>query len=295
MTYTPSTCTSLLATIGEVSLGGYPCWDLWTLYILQQAKSLTQLFVGDGQSRPLGWRSDFGAPAPGQPAKGLRVSIYGFSCTNNQRTPVVFTFTENYLGRPAESEAQLVEVLNRMRKEVFPSGGTCPHLAIERAVRMIEITDPVQYPVTMALILTDGIFFDGTATPLATEGLFAYRTMTYAVAIAVSAQWGMTVEQKKTQIQQLTSFVGGRTEYMFNMNDIVNGKSVWQNLVAYSHAISNSVPSYFELNYHQSPPPIPRNTWCGYRRRTNCALDNFHFGMCRWTGLADAQYRCARV
>lgn len=295
MTYQPKLCKQILNSFprdddGDVNFNyasSNPCWDLWTMYMLKQAKDLSKMRVGADRTRELGWDNSF--PNTSVPAKGLRVNIIGFGCTNKQRTPLMYRYTDEMNGGPVTSLEVLQKLLLKLRKTVSPDGGSCPHLAIEQAVKTIESTDPKLFPLQSVILLTDGVFYDGTATPRATAGLHAYKALTYAVGISIAKsdnKFGMTKKDIATQTTQLSSFVNGDNSKFYNLQD------GWSALLNITEKIAASLPDYY-YGGTDGVMPIDRYTWCGYRRKINCVTDPNRNATCEWTGTTPtAQYAC---
>lgn len=257
-------------------------------YILAQVDEISQVQVSisgntteDVQTRDLGWASDF--PGSSGPAKGVRVNIIGFSCANQQRTPRVFQYTNDIAGGPVSSRDSLVRVLDQLRTTVLPDGGTCPGLAIEQAVRQIESTSEQDYPLQTVILMTDGNFFDDPFPEIAVTGLKAYKALRFAVGIAVADSqfsYGLTPDEIRQQRVQLDAFVGNGN--LFKPTD------GWSALPIIAKRIAQDLPTY----YYQGVP-IPRYTWCGWRRIASCQSDNWRNGMCTWPQTSNLEWGCA--
>lgn len=290
MTYVPELCNDVLATFPSDPnrpKSASPCWQLWTEYIQDQVDDFVKIKAGLNNNRAMGWADSYGAAST--PAKGLRVNIIGFACTNKQRTPKIFEYSLDFNGGVITNQADFNRVLDTMRTSVNPFGGTCPHLAVEQAIKYLETTSVSQYPLQSVILMTDGVTYDGAATPKATKGLFAYKALTFAVGISVAkgnTNFGMTKEEIATQRKQLSAFVRDDPKYFY---DLENG---WSGLLGITSTIADSLPEYF---FASGPPaPIPRYTWCGFRRQHNCATDSYRQGHCKWKGAASGEYQCAK-
>jgi hypothetical protein len=263
------------------------CWELFMRYVLEQADALVKVQAGENKNRDLGWYDDF--PVGSTPAKGLRVNLVGFACENNQRTPRMFPFSKDMAGGPITNREQLRSLLDELRQTILPDGGTCPGLAIEQAVRYVEATDAAVFPLQSAILVTDGVFYDMPFPEKAVTGLAAYKALRFAVGIAVAdAQYtyGLTKEEIATQRQQLHAFVGGNKDLFFNF-----GAEGWGVLSQVATGIAQRLPLY----YFQGTP-IPRYTWCGWRRLQSCSSDGYRMGKCTWPSKKNVkQWGCQKA
>jgi hypothetical protein len=261
------------------------CWELFMRYILAQADALVKVPAGELKNRELGWASDFPVSTP---MKGLRVNLIGFACQNEQKTPKMFPFSLDLNGGPINNRAKLVEVLETLRTTVQPDGGTCPGLAIEQAVKYIEATTAEAYPLQSVILVTDGVFYDMPFPQQAVKGLAAYKALRFAIGIAVANDqfsYGLTAEEIKVQRQQLSLFVGGNKDLFYDLDT-----QGWSILPSIAQQIAEDLPLY----YFQGSP-IPRYTWCGWRRIQSCASDNYRMGNCKWPKKNTKQWGCTRA
>ena len=254
-------------------------------YILEQADRLAEMPAGMGKTRRLGWAGDSSNIGFTSPARGLRVNLVGFACSNNQRTPLVLQWTP--LGNPVTSRTNLVSLLNNLRASVTPDGGTCPGLAIEQAVKHIETTKELRNPLHTVILVTDGVFYDMPFPERAVTGLEAYKALRFAIGIAISkknGQYGMRPEERAVQQQQLSMFVGSRKSLFKDL-----GGLGWSALESVAADIARDVARNFFLG-----KPIPRGTWCGWRRLFNCASDSYRNRNCEWRNRNDPEWGCSR-
>jgi len=253
-------------------------------YILAQVDEIALVKAGPALDRNLGWASEF--PKSVAPAKGIRVNIIGFSCANNQRTPKVFQYTAQLNGGPVTSRQSLMAVLETLRTTVVPEGGTCPGLAIEAAVRQIESTPERDYPLQTVILMTDGVFYDTPSPGKAIEGLAAYKALRFAVGIAVANSqysYGLRPEEIRVQREQLSLFVGDENQNLFKTSE------GWAALPGIAKRIAMDLPDF----YFQGVP-IPRYTWCGWRRKATCQSDKWRRGQCAWNNQKVSEWGCSK-
>jgi hypothetical protein len=256
-------------------------------YVIQQCDKLAELPAGVNKDRPLGWASQF--PGSAAPAKGLRVNIIGFACTNEQKTPLSFLYSQDLGKGPIGSREELVALVQKLRETVVPDGGTCPGLSIEQAIKNLEYTIQADYPLQTVILITDGRFYDMPYPEKAVEGLEAYKALRFAVGIAVNKKdgpYGLTQDEIALQKQQLLTFVGKDRPELFK--DL--GEEGWTVLDEVAITIAQDLPKYYSLG-----TPIPRWTWCGWRRYFACASIQFRKGHCRWPNKQDAQWGCKQT
>jgi len=140
------------------------CWGLFIGFVRSVAAEA--LALGS-----LGWQGDLT-----NPNKGLRVTILGFSCTNQQTVPVTFQIGVN-LNTQASFDAALQAAM-----ALVPTGGTCPGQTIDMVVNMIQ-NDPLAQsrPIRSSILITDGIFYDEPRPAKAAQGLTHFCVQTYAL------------------------------------------------------------------------------------------------------------------
>ena len=119
----------------------------------------------------MGWQSE-----SADPTKGLRVTVYGFSCADQQSVPKTIPIALN-INNQSDFEAALVNAL-----QYVPTGGTCPGQTIDIVVRDIQV-DPLTLtrPTKSAILLTDGIFYDTPRPDIAARGLQHFCVQTFAL------------------------------------------------------------------------------------------------------------------
>jgi len=93
-------------------------------------------------NKALGWQGD-----QSDPNKGLRVTIIGFRCADDQTKPISIL-----IGKDIGSQADLNATLTAA-KDITPDGGTCPHKAIDQAVYMVQTDDLLERPVKSAVMV----------------------------------------------------------------------------------------------------------------------------------------------
>lgn len=256
-----------------------PCWEVLMRYILQQADLLTEIPAGKKLDRKLGWADDF--PNTASPSAGLRINIIGFSCSWDQSKGLLFEYSRDFFpSGPISSRKQLVELLSHLVQTVRPTEGTCPALAIEKAVQYVEETSYEKTPFQSVILITDGLFYDGDLPARAAQGLTMYKVTKFAVGIALGL---VTQKQKQIQVAQLTEFVG------FNRNLFKNlGADGWALLPTVAKQISQDIA----LGMDGGEPALPRGWWCGYRSPGACASKNYRDGNCKWSGTDKQSFKC---
>ncbi|KAH9257760.1 hypothetical protein BASA81_004226 [Batrachochytrium salamandrivorans] len=297
MNWLNGTCQKVIDSIGQhlKTLGNETqikptqsmCWELFLRYVLTQSDAVAKIMAGTLQNRTLGWNSDFKGVS--YPMKGLRVNVIGFACENNQRTPKVYSFSDSIMGGPITNREDLVLLLEELRTSVMPAGGTCPGLAIEYLVKTVEAQSAAQYPLQTVVLLTDGVFYDGSAPEKATEGLEAYKVLRFAVGIAIASSehaYGLSVADIKTQQTQLSKFVGNQPSLFKDL-----GSAGYFALLDVAGNIASDLKDYYY--YNSKGAPIPRYTWCGFRRRNNCESNNWRQQACYWPKSSVSEYGCA--
>lgn len=264
------------------------CWNLWINFVRSVAIEITGLTAGINQNRVLGWYDDFPANRNASavpPKKGLRISLVGFSCANNQRTPRTFPFTYQFNNNQPmlTNLTQLDQVLAQMRL-LRPSGGTCPGLGIEEVVRYVEDNPVAEFPLQAVILLTDGVFYDRPSPARAVAGLAAYKAMRFSVGVAINDIKADAV--RKAQIQDMLNFAGDPARF-YDLNS-----EGWSVLEEVAKKIAQDLPKYVA----NGADPIPRYTWCGWRRLFACQGNGeaWRANKCKWKGkkTKSAQYQC---
>ena len=256
------------------------CWELFTRYVVAQAQAVAATVMPNA-AQPLGWADDY--PSDLTPARGLRVSVWGFACALGQRKPIVLKLVEQ-----ATHVAGLLAAMNEARVRESPDGGTCPGKAIEAAVRLIESTAHDRYPAQAAVYVTDGVVYDEPAPQRAVKGLHAYDVATFSVGVAVpkgTNTQGLTPAEIKEQRTQLLAFANNKPQNVFAFAE--EGFDLLTTTIA--QGIARQIPDAVLQD-----PPIPRYTWCGWRRKDACRLAGFRLGSCRWLPGRD-EYGCRGV
>ncbi|KAH9254462.1 hypothetical protein BASA81_007575 [Batrachochytrium salamandrivorans] len=293
MLWQNSFCANVVATLPAVFPPGTgqsssACWELFMRYILQQSDEVAAIAnAGKANNRILGWAGDFGLTQ----GKGLRVQVIGFACENNQKTPKMFDFSDAFNNYEAiTTRAKLIAMLNQIRVNVTPFGGTCPGLSIEQSVKYVERSPFALYPYQTVVLVTDGVFYDMPFPTKATLGLEAYKALRFSVGIAVAQagnNYGLTPKEIATQKTQLTAFASEPSTFL-NLGEL-GWKALLQDVSkSISSLISTKGPGLM-LN-----PPIARYTWCGWRRIANCKQDNWRTNKCKWPNTSVKQWACKK-
>jgi hypothetical protein len=240
------------------------CWQLFTEFATDLSKTVAALTVSTGKA--LGWA--------GKTNKGLRVNVWGFACANHQKKALTFKYATDI-----QNETALISEMERTRLEVTPDGGTCPGQVIESVVRHVE-DNLGKFPYQVAVLITDGVFYDQPFPARATKGLEAYGVRRYAVGIAVPSSegnYGLTPMEVKQQASQLTSFVGGKDHIgnFFSLNK--DGYGLLKTIVT---DIASALQKDSAFQYTS----IPAYDWCGWRKLEACALDDYRHEHCIWKG-----------
>lgn len=257
------------------------CWELWVRYMLTQADLIASIPYNSGV---LGWYDDH-VQVPGETQRGLRVHIIGFACRNNQRTPKVYLWSKEVAGEIITNRRQLVSLLEELRQTITPDGGTCPGLAIENSVLNVESTKFEEFPFHANILMTDGRFYDMPFPERAVKGLQAYKSLQFAVGIAVpmgAENHGLTPEEVEIQRKQLNTFVEPYPELLKNA-----GELGWALLDQIAMRIATDLPSYISTGV----VPKDRYTWCGWKSRKNCRSQYWRKHHCRWRGWG-LNYKC---
>ncbi|KAH9261105.1 hypothetical protein BASA81_000809 [Batrachochytrium salamandrivorans] len=292
MNFQASFCLSVIATLPRVFPNAEnfnsssPCWELFLRYVLQQTDDIVAIrTAGQNHNRLLGWADDFTTPG-----HGLRVQVLGFACTGHQTIPLQFNYSDNFTGgTPITSRRELFNLLEFLRVNVLPFGGTCPYLAIEQSIKYVERSPFATYPYQTVILVTDGVFYDAPAPSKAVTGLREYKAVRFTIGIAVAQSnnsFGMTRQEIATQAEQLTEFVS--PDQLGNFKNL--GTQGWALLTEVAHNISTELPVFLPPNL-----PIPRYSWCGFRRRFNCASDDFRLGNCTWINPDLKNYGCRKL
>ncbi|KAH9260352.1 hypothetical protein BASA81_001522 [Batrachochytrium salamandrivorans] len=270
------------------SLKASACWNLWINFVRNVAIELTGIMAGINRDRALGWYDDFSTNKDGTtppPKKGLRISLVGFACANNQRTPRTFPFTYQFNNNQPmlTNLTQLDEMLAQMRFLV-PSGGTCPGLGIEEVVRYVEDNAEADFPLQAVILLSDGVFYDRPSPAKATTGLAAYKAMRFSVGVAIN---DIKVDSvRKAQIQDMTAFAGDAARF-YDLNT-----QGWAVLDDVAKKVAQDLPKYVASGAN----PLPRYSWCGWRRLFACQGNGepWRANKCKWRGkkTKSAQYQC---
>ena len=222
------------------------CWELFLNFIHSLADYSLAL-IANGQ-----WQGDASSPL-----QGLRISIVAFKCHSHQTVPVV-----NILGENLNSQASFNAALENALTQFIPDGGTCPGLAIDTVVQMID-NDPLklQRPLKAAVLLSDGIFYDGTWPQKAALGLEHFCVQTYALALP-GGQRGQNLSPSKRQIKEF-GLVTGNSAHVYNFGlDGYNLLATFANNVVYA-LDTNPITSCFAALAKQ---PF----WCGYTEKSMC-------------------------
>ena len=288
MNWHQDACKAVVDTLPPLSGPASPsaCWELFTRFAALQARTLAALPTqGLPNGGAIGWAGDFPNGGTGSnPARGIRVSVWGFACRGNQRIPV----TKQYASL-VTTQKEFEDAMNKARQDTEPDGGTCPGMAIEAAVRQIESTPEDKYPAQAAVLISDGVWYDVPFPQKAISGLRAYSTATFAVGVAVpqgDEKFGLTPAEIKLQRKQLMSFAGNNPANFFSI-----GKD---DLVKLTGKIATDIGQNMLTTLFKNPPK-PRYSWCGWRRPQACAEDNFRQGSCVWPDSGMKNWGCRKA
>ena len=250
------------------------CWKLFLAFVNNIVRKVSALqFRG---SETLGWQNDFA-----DKQRGLRVSMYAFACKENQRVPVTFV-----LGEKMTSLGMFESALANA-SDLVPMGGTCPGGAIERAAAQAQgvhgivgdqLTDRYM---KAAILLTDGLFYDGDRPAKAAQGLFHFNVMTYAMAIAVpynGVNYGLKPGEILKQRAQLMKFVQNDASRLVNF-----GLEGIQTLDAVAESFVKRLPFEVVKNIDKV---VKQPFWCGWTSPERCTtqkVQDVPTGLyCKW-------------
>ena len=118
-------------------------------FVSQLATAVSQLSASSSGGTAIGWAGD-----SSDVTKGLRVTILGFNCANQQTHPIT-----QLIGANLDTAAKLASSLAWALDNIVPDGGTCPHQAIDDAVFEVQGNDLLTRPYKSAIIITDGVRF----------------------------------------------------------------------------------------------------------------------------------------
>jgi len=228
------------------------CWKLFLTFVRSLVVKTTQLPY---KTTTLGWKADNAANIK----RGVRVWMYGFACSDHQSTPVVV-----HIGEKLESLAAFDAAL-KSAEEMIPIGGTCPGAAIERSVAMIQGNDLLTRIYKTAILITDGVSYDGTRPMAAAKGLFHFGVLTYSLGIAIpdeSGQFGLTRAEIARQKVQLMSFIQGDETRLFNFG--LDGLNLLDTI---AQKMVNQLP-YDAVEHF--PTVMNRPFWCGWTSIDRC-------------------------
>jgi hypothetical protein len=244
------------------------CWRLFLKFVEQIVARTVQIPY---RNTILGWKGSYP-----ELKRGLRLWIYAFACSDGQSNPIVI-----HLGEKIDTLAAFQEVMAKAG-EAIPNGGTCPGAAIERAVAMVQGNDLLTRIYKTAILISDGVFYDGMRPIEAAQGLFHLNVLTYAMGIAIPSEdnnWGLTPEEIARQRKQLRGFVKGDDSRLFNFG--VEGLNL---LPAIAQELADQLP-YDAINNLPSVTKEPY--WCGWTSIARCTEtngnDNVNTGQfCYW-------------
>jgi hypothetical protein len=188
-----------------------------------------------------------------------------FACSNQQTNPVTRVIGLNLNSQQA-FDAALLQAM-----ALIPDGGTCPGEAIDFVVKQIE-SDPLamQRPIRSAVLMTDGIYYDAPRPQRAAYGLQHFCAQTFALGLP-GGEHGLNKKETATQMAQLTSFVGGNANNVFNFG--VEGYNLLGPIANSMIAAINASPDPTCMTELQADFP-----WCGYTSNPACTQS----GACKW-------------
>jgi len=231
------------------------CWEL----MLGFGRSLITHTLGFGT---LTWLDQSATPQ-----LGLRVTVYAFSCTNDQQTPVTITIGVD-ISNQADFDAAMLDA-----QKYIPTGGTCPGQTIDAVVNDIQ-TDPLgqSRPTKAAILLTDGIFYDGKRSGLAARGLGHFCVQRMALGLP-GGEKGLTQAQTARQVAQLTAFAGNASN-VFNFG--VQGYNLLDNIAS---DMMNAIAATPDSQCWIDLTPATWD-WCGYTSSDLCTAAG---KACKWS------------
>ena len=243
------------------------CWELFIGFVKNLVQNIANIPVPTNQ-RTVGWYRSYGG---GIHNKGLRVSVFEFWCENSQTQPQMKRLIDY-----ATSYEQLLPVLEDARINDIPDGGTCPHQVIEAVVRSImRDSNREVRPFKTAIMISDGITYDGNLLAKAAKGLHHYNVATFAIGIAIPTRFdkhGLSDGERKKQKKQLRSFAGTRRR-VFSLN-----QKGFELLPTIAQQLADDMPS----EVVQSPQTEP---FCGWIWESTCKnfddVCKLQFGKCR--------------
>jgi len=243
------------------------CWHLFLKFV---EEIVTRTVKIPYKNTILGWSGDYP-----ELRRGVRVWIYGFACSDHQSNPIVVQF-----GEKVDTLAGFEETMAKAAAAV-PNGGTCPGAAIERATAMVQGNDLLTRIYKTAILISDGVFYDGMRPIDAAKGLVHLNVLTYAMGIAIPSEgnnWGLTKEEIARQRMQLRGFVQGNDARLFNFG--VEGLNL---LPAIAQELADQLPYDAVANL---PKVAKEPYWCGWTsigRCTNTAEATTNTGKyCFW-------------
>lgn len=83
------------------------------------------------------------------------------------------------------ADAQSFEDAMTRARALHVDGGTCPGAALERSLGMMLANDLIERPYKVAVLITDGVFYDHKRPSQASKGL-AHRTYRSTTQIVIS-------------------------------------------------------------------------------------------------------------
>jgi len=245
------------------------CWGIFLDFIRQLATKATNLPASDGE--PMGWMQDR------TPETGLRVTVYGFACMNNQNTAVT-----KVVGLNLESSDAFEAALTYAENYITPDGGTCPHQAIDDVVADMETYDLLRRPLKSVVIITDGVFYDQKLTQRAAKGLRYYCAQIFALALP-GGEHGTSMVVEPAQEAELLAIVGttATSPYTGVYNFGVNGFGLLDEIstLMVSHMpgrLGVSDPSMAQCLAKVVASPV----WCHFTTVKSC--NNYQSGDCQW-------------
>jgi hypothetical protein len=229
------------------------CWSLFLGFVkmlVQQTLALGSITWEGNQSNP---------------AKGLRVTVYGFSCAEQQTAPVTINIGIN-MTTQAEFDAAMVNAL-----QFVPTGGTCPGQTVDTVVEDIQF-DPLSLarPTKAVILITDGIFYDDPRSTIASKGLQHFCAQLYALGLP-GGEHGLSEQETKVQSAQLTSFTKNASHvYNFGLAGYNLLGTIAHDMVS---LIDGSIPEPCWNNL------LTEYDWCGYTSENLCTLTS----SCKWS------------
>ena len=165
-------------------------------------------------------------------------------------------------------------------KKLTPHGGTCPSAAMERALGKVMV-DLQTRPYKMAVMVTDGVFYDVPKPSVSSKGFGALGVLNYALGIAIpdnGNNFGLKPGEIALQGEQLLNFANDEPKRVLNFGE--NGLRVLDDVAA---GIIARLPADVEAHF---PVVYDKPYYCGFTNNERClntSPDTFNTAKyCKW-------------